>query len=391
MSIVLNSRSLVIYLLIGILISCSKDDFSWNLKKLPEVGYLSIKSNDTEKFILETDCLSIGYDDKVEMGFCWSLNENPTINDNVIHVSQNTKGKYTDSVFWSSIANYYFRAYVKNSIGIVYSQNCFVSWPGVSSLPIVQTLSVNQISFYSFNVHSKVVSTGTPVIEKGVQLFDASNNLIQTINSNSTSNDYYSAFDGLNDGSTYYVRAFAKTLFGTTADGNLLTVNLPQKYNIGDTGPSGGLVFYENPDIYGSWHYLEAAPYDIGTFIWSPQLNATNITSLDLGSGYSNSNSLISILGSGQNYAAGVVNTWISSSGFSDWFLPSFYELKLMKEQIFNQGLGNFQSGSAYWSSSEDSSHSMNAWTVKMSLTGQNIYTTLTKNQAFRVRAIRRI
>src|SRR5262249_36294331 len=34
-------------------------------------------------------------------------------------------------------------------------------------------------------------------------------------------------------------------------------------YEIGDTGPAGGLIFYENPNYAADgWRYLEAAPFD---------------------------------------------------------------------------------------------------------------------------------
>jgi hypothetical protein len=61
-----------------------------------------------------------------------------------------------------------------------------------------------------------------------------------------------------------------------------------------------------------------------------------------------------------------------------------------MKEEMFDQGLGNFSSGGTYWSSSEDANYFSNAWTVKMSSATQNIFITQTKNQLFRIRAVRR-
>ncbi|HZD06563.1 MAG TPA: beta-L-arabinofuranosidase domain-containing protein, partial [Longimicrobiales bacterium] len=36
-----------------------------------------------------------------------------------------------------------------------------------------------------------------------------------------------------------------------------------EEYRIGDTGPTGGFIFYENPDhVANGWRYLEAAPFD---------------------------------------------------------------------------------------------------------------------------------
>jgi hypothetical protein len=91
-------------------------------------------------------------------------------------------------------------------------------------------------------------------------------------------------------------------------------------YNIGDTGPAGGLIFYIN----GS-SFLEAAPYDAPDFYNWP--------------------SAISICSD------------FSFGGYADWFLPSIYQLELMYKNLHspdtpNPSLGNFQN-SYYWSSTE--------------------------------------
>lgn len=374
----------------AILISCKKSDFAWNLKKLPEIGYLSVKSNNTGQFELETECISTGYDEDVEMGFCWSTNSNPTIYDSVIIVTNKKKGLFNCKVNWTIFPNYYFRAYVKNSVGIVYSQNCFVGWPGVNSPPIVQTLSIEQLTFFSFDVQANVVSSGTPIIQKGVNLYNNVGVLIDSKLTTSALNNFTVSFNGLTDGTSYSVRAFAQTLSGAQTLGNPINVNIPKKYSVGAIGPAGGYIFYENPNIYGEWHYLEAAPIDItGSYPWSPSISTTNVTNTQIGSGTDNTNQIVTIIGNTQNYAAGVTFPW-SSSGYNDWVLPSFEELKLIKEFLFDQGLGNLQSGMTYWSSSEDPNFNMNAWTVKMSSSNQNLMVTQTKSIPMKIRAIRK-
>ncbi len=390
----MQSRFLLFALTILCLIfSCQKDDFLWNLKKAPEVGYLSVVSNEVNEFKLSVECISTGYSKNVEMGFCWSINPNPTIADSIIQVEKTNEGIFTSIVPWTSLSSYHFRAFVKNEMGIVYSQDCIVLWPGAPNLPQVQTINTDQISFYSFNTNCTVLSTGgNSIIQKGVYLYNSANGIspVATKISNSIMNDYSITFDGLTDGTTYYLRAFATTLAGTSM-GNLVSVTLPKKYAIGEIGPAGGLIFYENPDQFGTWHYLEVAPNDIpGAQVkWSPNNVQTNVTSVDLGNGVSNTNSIISIFGNSNSYASLSAFNW-SNNGFTDWVLPSFNELKLLKEIFFDQGIGNFNSEMKYWSSSEDSNYDINAWTVKMSATNQNLYTTSGKNQLLRIRAIRR-
>ena len=36
-------------------------------------------------------------------------------------------------------------------------------------------------------------------------------------------------------------------------------------YTIGETGPAGGLIFYDQGSVINGWRYLEAAPYDQST------------------------------------------------------------------------------------------------------------------------------
>lgn len=379
--------------LVFFIASCEKDDFAWNLKKLPEVAYLSIVSNDLNEFKLSTECSSVGYSKNVEMGFCWSTVPNPTVDDNVIVVDKKNEGPFTTIIAWTNISNFHFRAYVKNDVGIVYSQDCIVNWLGFPNLPQIQTVSVDQISFNQFNVNCNLLSTGgNPITQKGVLLYDnpAGTAILESAISQDPVGTFSLSFDGLIDGETYYVRAFASTLAGTTL-GNMITVVLPKKLNVGQIGPAGGYIIYEHPDPFNSWHYLEAAPVDVSNsqFIWSTNNLLTNVTSVELGQGFTNTSSIYSIYGNSSNYAARLTVDWVYG-GFSDWVLPSFNELKLMKEQLFDQGVGNFSNAATYWSSSEDPNYSTNAWTVKMSNTLENLYITQGKNLLFKVRAVRR-
>jgi hypothetical protein len=375
--------------------SCKKDDFHWNLKKAPEIGDLTITSNSEVEFELSTKCVSIGYDKEVEMGYCWSTSPNPTIEDNLLPVQNKEEGTFSVSIPWTNVSTYQVRAYVKNGVTTVYSENRTVHWPGNTTLPQIQTVNVDQISFYSLNVNCNILSTGgNSIIEKGVYLYSSPSTgspaLLQTIVSTSASNSFSAPFSGLIDGETYLVQSFATTLAGTFI-GNIITVSLPKKYEIGEIGPSNGFIIFENPDQYGSWHYLEAAPIDItGIQVpWSPIIGLTNTTSIDFGDCVPNTNAVTTLYGNSSIYAAKSANDW-SFGGTTDWMLPTFNELKLMKEVLFDQGLGNFSAGSTYWSSSEDDNYYSNAWTVNMSLSGQNLLITQSKNQVFKVRAIRR-
>lgn len=92
-------------------------------------------------------------------------------------------------------------------------------------------------------------------------------------------------------------------------------------YKIGDTGPAGGIVFYEKKDESGGWWYLEAAPPE---FEFSANWNSANDMC-----------KLLNI-----NWHKG-------------WRLPNRDELSFMYLNLKKKGLGGF-SNDSYWSSTEE-------------------------------------
>jgi uncharacterized repeat protein (TIGR02543 family) len=174
--------------------------------------------------------------------------------------------------------------------------------------------------------------------------------------------------------------------YGTDADLTLYAEWTYLEYNIGDTGPAGGTIFYDDEDdgtddIAGA-RYLEVAPAstewtdiewgDLGTEIGGDaQLTG-------IGDGRAATDAIVahmegkSITGSPAQRA-----DTLSEGGYSDWFLPSKDELDLMLNVNGGFDLNTF------WSSSEDTQD--NAW-AQFKGGNSNI---LTKNNNKHVRAIR--
>ncbi|MCF7943828.1 MAG: InlB B-repeat-containing protein [Spirochaetia bacterium] len=138
-------------------------------------------------------------------------------------------------------------------------------------------------------------------------------------------------------------------------------------YELRDTGPAGGLIFYDDEDdgiddIYG--RYLEAAPADWYNspgldpiHIWGPTGNAVGVTESNIGDGFGNTEILVDEFGSAS--AAGICSSYTSNEHqnypISDWYLPSHDELLLLKSNLDNFSLGDFSPLTAYWSSTESS------------------------------------
>lgn len=163
-------------------------------------------------------------------------------------------------------------------------------------------------------------------------------------------------------------------------------------FELGGTGPGGGLIFYMNSDGHG---YEMGGT--LGTAKWQDIESlgqATNIVGLgtSVGTGETNTALIVSTLGSG-NYAAKLCADY-SNGGFDDWFLPSRDEVKEMYNFFDTCGCVSMEPMNNYWSSSQGSNAGM-AWNTDFMV---NVHTTqldnwtyqLQKNQAVFVKPIRK-
>lgn len=169
-------------------------------------------------------------------------------------------------------------------------------------------------------------------------------------------------------------------------------------YAIGDTGPAGGIVFYDKGNTSDGWRYLEAAPanlkvvggtptvdssvvgYDAATISYyfgyyrttgrnlfvngTSSYDASNCTVYEIGNGKNNTELLVGAMGAAAhsaetgdsttaNYAAKLCSD-VSYGGYDDWYLPTSNELTT----IF-KSLGNIVN-EFYWSSREYSDTTAN-------------------------------
>jgi hypothetical protein len=123
-----------------------------------------------------------------------------------------------------------------------------------------------------------------------------------------------------------------------------------REYQVGDTGPAGGIVFYDRGFREDGWRYLEAAPASM-EYEGEWGVRGTNIsgTSTEVGSGKKNTQ----ILSASLSNQAAQICARMNIRGFTDWFLPSRDELYYMYRNLASRGLGSFDKG-YYWSSSQD-------------------------------------
>lgn len=158
------------------------------------------------------------------------------------------------------------------------------------------------------------------------------------------------------------IAAFALVCAGATAQEQ----KTAGKYEIGDKGPGGGIVFYyseagfpvqdsddASPVIC---HYLECAPEEVGSIPWCPCGGCDIKTEDEIGAGKLNTARIINhahgeTLTSSNcaAYACAAYSTKTTKAG--EWYLPSKLELHLLYENFRKSG--KIASDAWHWSSSQ--------------------------------------
>jgi hypothetical protein len=157
---------------------------------------------------------------------------------------------------------------------------------------------------------------------------------------------------------------------------------LAKVYKIGDTGPAGGIIFYDKFSTAGGWRYLEAAPAE------TEQKFPCNVyvsgSSLAIGDGKRNTQLTVEKLRENKTGGAAQYCDELEYGGCTNWFLPSRDELDLMYRNLKENGLGGFESA-WYWSSSTSGSFA-STWAQQFSDGRQD---RRDRSDSFSVRAIR--
>ncbi|MDR1900055.1 MAG: hypothetical protein LBQ55_08615 [Treponema sp.] len=160
-------------------------------------------------------------------------------------------------------------------------------------------------------------------------------------------------------------------------------------YKIGDTGPAGGIVFYDKGNNSGGWRYLEAAP--VGNEFKAQWGERDVTTGTELGTGKDNTQRIRVVLEQeGALTRAAPRCAQLNINGFTDWFLPSKAELAWMYVNLKSNNLGDF-SNDWYWSSSDVTDDGLwnGAWSQRFIDGHQEGSWVHNKAKTYSVRAIR--
>lgn len=132
--------------------------------------------------------------------------------------------------------------------------------------------------------------------------------------------------------------ASATTTVAPTTTVRISTCRIGGDCEIGDTGPGGGIVFYDAGSVQTWGRYLEVAPNDLspgqfGCVGTEPPGDAA------MGAGFANSNE-INLASCANNSAARAAFTY-TLSGSTGWYLPSRNELNELCKYANNQATGD--------------------------------------------------
>ncbi|MGE5457011.1 MAG: hypothetical protein ACM3RX_01510 [Methanococcaceae archaeon] len=245
-------------------------------------------------------------------GVCWSTSPNPTI------INSKTTAGLGNGPFESIITGlmpgqtYYLRAYVTNTVKTSYGdEKIFVTKSGIAT---ITTKSASKILAFSAMSGGNITDDGGAKITAFGVCFSTNQN--PTIfdfktEDGSGTGDYVSLLSGLIANTTYYFRAYATNIAGTSYGSQLSLTTCPiPLYKIGQIY-QGGIVFYV--DCTGQ-HGLVCTQNDIST----------------------NGN------GAYYNWDYGEID------GYYGWYMPKLDEVSLIYQNLKLKGIGNL-TDRPYW------------------------------------------
>jgi hypothetical protein len=160
-------------------------------------------------------------------GICWSTSSSPTLSDSSFE-SGTGLGSFSLSLsFLNPDTVYYVRSYATNSFGTNYGNQIQFSTMSYN-LPTLSTLSPNGLTTTSVNLGGNITNDGGAAItSRGVCWATTINpTILSNTTEDGTGSGLFNSFiDGLSINNTYYIRAYATNIVGTSYGNQQTVVN----------------------------------------------------------------------------------------------------------------------------------------------------------------------
>ena len=229
------------FLFIALLVSfsCNKSDLQWDLPRTNSLDSVqtsvgptlsTIVASSVSQYTATSGGASINDNGSpiTEKGVCWSTNSNPTVSDSHTSDGTGTADFSSQLTGLNSNTQYYVRAYATNSAGTGYGSNVVLTTT-TNPIATISTSSVTNIGQQSANCGGTIISNGgSAITSSGICWSIAVNPTVSDANtsSGSSSGSFVSKLSNLNPSTTYYVRAYATTAFGTAYGENKMFTTL---------------------------------------------------------------------------------------------------------------------------------------------------------------------
>jgi len=158
-----------------------------------------------------------GDSDILDKGVCWNISSKPTINDNLTNDGQGAGAFVSVLAGLSPATTYYYRAYATNNVGTAYGEELSFQTPAIPP-PDIVTYDATNITATSVECSGSASSdTINTILSKGTcySLSGAPSTSDLLTDEGSGSGSFSSLITGLLPGTTYFIRAYAITAYGT--------------------------------------------------------------------------------------------------------------------------------------------------------------------------------
>lgn len=334
------------------------------------------------KLKLNAEVMHVGLNGKgivSERGFVWSYKMGPSISNDKIPCG-NGMGVFNSEFNYQTDQSYYFRAYAINESGVAYSEEFKVLIE--KAKPRVQTLEVYDVDSTSATASVKVISSGgTSILTKGVCW---STQPYPTVEEGKTMNgsglgDFTSSLQNLREKTTYYCRSYVTNSDGVFYGNEIKFTTYPSELQIG-MRYKGGIIFFLDKYKKGG---LVVSEDDLGFDVWG--CDGVAVVTNNPINEFDGSKNTENIINSCPSAAAAKLCIDYKVGRFDDWYLPSFYELTTIYNNIKVKDFDRFSPG-YYWSSSVNN----NATAYSLGFIGGN-QGVFSKSSKYFVRAVRKI